>query len=212
VWQDYKYVLVTGTGDEELYDLQADPGETKNLAGTTDTTQYWTQLRDAHGITVSHGWRMSIDVKSDATVSVKLPAPATAADVLDPETITRKPANQVWGEKPRTTTSEVGTVSLSEDRKTIQISAGSKGKGTVYVLFDQATSFDGTTMHAGEQQAAPDKKGKMTVAGHQLHIRPGIVLVPPQGEASRIAACSNGEGSQGEVEMLEALGYVGGDE
>jgi arylsulfatase A-like enzyme len=212
VWQDHKYVLHTGSGREELYDLKSDPAEKNNLAGSTDTAPYWQALGKSHSVPVGHGWRIKVDIPTGTEVTLQLPADAVLANVLDPEKIVAHPANQVWGEKPKKLPEEVASVTLSDDKRTVTLVGGSKGSGVVVVLFDQAVTPDGVavTVEGATDTLAGGKK--VTVGRASLTADAGIVIDTPPDEAARMVQCESGEDVKGsDMEMLKALGYVGED-
>ncbi|MEZ4236490.1 MAG: sulfatase-like hydrolase/transferase [Myxococcota bacterium] len=141
VVRDHKYILHTASGEEELYDLAADPGEHKNLAPTVDLEPYRAALAEAHGMAVGRGWRVDLQLSDEAaagTWRIALPAPAREAGVIDPEATIEDPANQAWGEKPRKTPEDIGVVTLSDDGRTVAFTPGPKPSGGIlYVLFDE---------------------------------------------------------------------------
>lgn len=139
VWNGRKYLLHTGTGREELYDLAPDPRETSDLSAAVDLGPYREQLSVAHGIPVGPGWRIDLDLDpADGPVTIELPAPAIQADVLDPESVVEHRANIEWGELPRRLPMEVGRVEPSADRRTLVFTPGPLPDGILYVLFESA--------------------------------------------------------------------------
>jgi arylsulfatase A-like enzyme len=212
VWHGKKYVLFTGSGKEELYDLQADPGEQHDLSGQVDTAPWWRKMAEVHHVTAGHGWRLHVDVPPGQTLTVRLPADATGADVLDPESVTHRPVNQEWGEVPPVRPADVGTVTL-KDPRTLEFVAGSKGEGIVWVLFDQDTPPGGEASLGGEPVRL--RAGKVKVGSAELGVRPGIVVVPRESEASRMMSCLAGVrddagGQSDEKRLLQTLGYMHG--
>ncbi len=217
-YKGHKYILTTGTGKEELYDLTTDPGEQNNIAATTDTREWWQAMGRTHRVPTGQGWRILTDMPRGESFTLTLPAPAVAAGVIDPENIVKHPKNQVWGEKPPVTPDDVATVHLSEDGTTITVTGGKKGQGTLYVLFGenmpsmdalQITLPDGST-----KDAKVGGKGgwRIDASGIDLDARPGVLVIPPMGEAERIKACKAGESvdeDESELELLKSLGYVG---
>ena len=69
-----KYILHTMSGEEELYDLTADPAEQTNRTDTeTGALREWRdKLAAATGATVSEGWRISMSAKTPAFRLVSL--------------------------------------------------------------------------------------------------------------------------------------------
>jgi arylsulfatase A-like enzyme len=212
VWQDHKYVLTTGTGEEELYDLKADPAEQRNLAGSVDTEPYWRQLAQSHRADVGHGWRIDIDLPAGSELLLTLPAEALSAGVIDPEHITRTPVNQEWGEVPKLRPADVGEVTLSDDKRTVRVLAGPRGKGRLYVRFDQPAPTTELTATLGGVAGTGNEQGRISWQVGSVAPQPGIVIVPPVDEATRMKACATGSGTEEEIEQLRALGYIGGDD
>ncbi|MEZ4235919.1 MAG: sulfatase [Myxococcota bacterium] len=116
VWNGHKYVLHTGTGREELYDLTADPGEQHDLSEVRDLEPYRKRLQEAHGVPVGPGWRIRLKLApGDGPLTVELPAKAVSVDVLDPESVIEHRANVEWGELPKRIPPEIGTVATAAD-------------------------------------------------------------------------------------------------
>jgi hypothetical protein len=208
VWDDHKYVLITGSGEEELYDLKADPGEQHNLVGKVDTTPYWQKMGEAHKLTIGLGWRIDITLPPGTEWTVQLPAAAKAADVLDPELISKHPANQEFGEKPRKTPDEVATVTLAPDGLSLTVKAGRNGDGILWVLFDGAQEPSGATVTLGKESASPTG-GSVRLGGGTLHFKPGVVFVPPPSETDRMKSCESATAMSPEMlRMLRDLGYI----
>ncbi len=210
MWKHHKYVVHTGTGEQELYDLAADPGETRNLADTVDTSPWWKQVAATHRIQVGQGWRIPMDLADCDEVVLQLPVPAKAAGILDPESITHTPVNQEWGEVPRLFANEVGEAHLSEDGRTVTIVGGPRAHGTVYVLFgDESVSYEGTQVLVNGEAVAIERAGALRVGTSTLTLQPGVVVIPPASEVERMAQCLEmGQGSTAELAELAALGYI----
>lgn len=207
VWKNQKYILWTGTGAEELYDLSTDPGELKDLAATTDTRPFWEKLAIAHHIGVGPGWRVEVDLAAGATFDVKLPAKADSAFVLDPELMTRNPVNQEWGEVPPLLAPDIATVTLSDDGLTVHVVGGPKGKGTLIVRFDAAQVADGVEV-VGAKDTKKVAGSTVVVDNSTFTFKPGIVVVPPDSEFDRMQQCVTRAGSLSERALLEKLGYM----
>ncbi|HMV69790.1 MAG TPA: sulfatase-like hydrolase/transferase, partial [Myxococcota bacterium] len=210
VWDDHKYILTTGTGAEELYDLADDRAEKVNLASTTDTAPWLDRLLKAHHFDGGAGWRVQLRVAKHGKVTVALPAKARLAGVLDPELISKHPANQEWGETPKKLPDDVAQdVHLSDDGMTLTFTPGKQGTGTIYVVFDAATPAAGVTVRQGDQTGTTDDQGEVTLGETSLTINPGNIVLPGPSEWERMQACMTGSGVGTEVMTeLEALGYV----
>jgi len=195
VWRQHKYILHTGSGEEELYDIQADPGEQDNLAATTDTTPYQQALGDAHGVPVRPGLRLFVDFAADqGPVTVTFPGPVAGADVLDPEASLTHRANLEWGESPKKVASEVGQVVLAADKGSLVFTPGEDPEGVIWVQTQDAIDPEQVTLEPADAQ---------------VRVEAGPVLVPPPGEMTRMRAL-RGDSSVDEAEMdrLRELGYI----
>lgn len=226
VWNDRKYILTTGTGREELYDLKADPGETADLVGQVDTAPWVEKLGASHGVDVGPGWRVQIDLPPGTPFKIGLPQPARGAGVLDPEYVAKHRVNKVWGEVPPKLPDDVArAVQLTDDGRAVAGVAGPKGNGIVWVRFDAPADPAGITIQVGEDAATVEAAdAPVTVGKARFTVQPGIVLVPPPDEADRMLACTaerlgDADGEDAEVEevsaddeaMLRSLGYIGDD-
>ena len=98
VLQQHKYILHTGSGEEEFYDLASDPGEQQNLIDDAPDLAAWrVALGEAHKAQVGLGWRVtgSLTMKSGEVVTMHLPRAATHAGIIDPEHTIPNPKNRV---------------------------------------------------------------------------------------------------------------------
>jgi arylsulfatase A-like enzyme len=217
VHRGHKYMLHTGTGNEELYDLAADPNETKNLAEGTDTGPWVTQLVKAHGeLNAGHGWRVQLMLdKGTGTVEIDLPAKALGAGILDPEAVIEHRANLEWGEIAKRLPEQVGMASLSEDGTRVTIAPGPQPEGIVWVRFagpvdptEAKVRLDGKPLML-ETVATP--AGARASAGSNLiTLTAGQVVVPPPTEHARMMKLAEiGDVAVSEQQMLEELGYIG---
>jgi arylsulfatase A-like enzyme len=223
VHEGYKYILHTGSGQEELYNLTEDFGETENLAQQLDTAPYVKALGEAFGITAGPGWRMKVDLRGSDPIHVKLPKPALGANVIDPEAMSPHRANQSWGEPPKRVPAQVGTVVLDEDRMGFQFTPGKDGTGTLWIHFDEPVDAAPTIERGGEVigpacaktgddgRCANAADYKWAAAPHSIVINPGNIVVPPVGEAARIKALQGDTDNiaSEDLALLTALGYVG---
>ena len=220
IFNSKKYILHTGSGWEELYHLDADPKEKNNLARSkTVNLQPWRDaLSKAHDIPVRPGFRIRLNVPpTSSPVTVTLPAAALGADVLDPEATLAKRANLEWGEPPKRTAAEVGTVVLSEDKRKLVFTPGSKPSGVIWVQFEQTQSAAGVQLIRDDQPLEMEDGKNETRRWRQskLHITvdPGTVLVPPPGEAALMAALAARTGEdltadEDALRLLKDLGYI----
>ncbi|MGC6513368.1 MAG: sulfatase [Myxococcota bacterium] len=214
IWNDHKYIITTRTGAEELYNLANDPGETNNIAARADTATYATKLGEAHQIDIGPGWRIPV-VLSGAPLTLHLPAPATSAGIIDPETIANRRVNQAWGEVPPTTAEDVGSVTLEDDKQTLRITPGPKGRGMLYVRFDELPTGEVRLSRGDDARSTTVSSETATVSlgKSELTIKPGTVLVPPPDEAARMRSCRSGidDVDADSQQMLIDLGYLEGD-
>ena len=221
VLRDHKYVLHTASGEEELYDLSRDPGEQANLvaSGTTDLVPFRAALAQAHEMRVGPGWRVTVKLmsKDRRPFAFRLPAPAVAAGVIDPEAAVATPANQAWGEEPNRTEADVGSVTLSDDKQilTFTPAPASSGRvdGLLYVLFEAAQGTDSLTLRRADAPLEPTTPGSWSMGTDRLRVSAGTVLVPPRSEADRIRTLRGATEDAGENRaLLEVLGYVEEDD
>jgi arylsulfatase A-like enzyme len=218
VWNDHKYVLHTGTGREELYDLVNDPREQEDLSTLRDLAPYRVRVNEAHGVPVGPGWRVRLTLEPGAPpLTLELPAPALAADVLDPESVVEHRANVEWGELPRRLPDDIGAVTLSSDNRTVTFTPGPDPDGILYVLFEAPVEPDGAALRLGDEALALEdaKRGRLWRAGERsVLLEPGILVVPPESEAARMGIGPQAAGPADDMQMLQQLGYVAeeGDE
>ena len=224
VVEGHKYVIFTGSGEEEVYDLVADPAEAKNLAAITpeaDLARYRTALSSVHrGLVVAPGVKIEVAVAGPEPLEITFADPVVGADVLDPEAVTKRPANQEWGEVPKRTPAQVGAVTITEDRRTIRFVPGPDPRGVLWVTFAALPTTAPTASRAGRPLAlTPTAPGRAPrwiwlVGRERLAVTIGPVVLPPADEAILMAARAAGEGaaSEQDIDLLQSLGYLHGDE
>jgi hypothetical protein len=219
VWQGHKYVLHTGTGREELYDLNADPKERADLASSTDLVPYRAKLAEVHHMEVGPGWRLDFKLRGDAgrhTYVVTLPAPALRAEVIDPEALVSNPANQAWGEVPDRVVADVGALTMSDDHRTLTFVPGPRPEdGLVEVAFAGEVDPSGVKLAIDGAPAVlvtQDGRTQWRTGTSSFAFLPGTVVFPPPSEATRIRELVGhtfgGAGSADQRQMLIDLGYV----
>jgi hypothetical protein len=213
IHDNYKYILHTGSGEEELYNLDEDFGETENLAEQLDTSPYVEALAKAFGIPAGPGWRIKVNLKGSAPIHVKLPQAALGADVLDPEALSPHRANQSWGEPPRRLPADVGDVELDADKMGFTFAPGAVGSGTIWVHFNSPSTEAPIIEREGQELSFTPTATHFKWSGqsHNITITPGNIVVPPVGEAARIKALQGDTSSISgdDLALLSALGYVG---
>lgn len=212
----HKYIVHTRDGREELYDLDADPGELNDLSAERDTSRYHEALATAHRMRVGHGWRLFVSARRDsAPVEFVLPREPLHAGLIDPERTVQNPANQSWGEPPTRRPEEIGPTRLDGTRLVWQPGTDPHD-GLLVVLWGEPLEPDALQLVRDGRLLGLRKLEDGTLL-HQdpdltVRVVPGTVVVPPMGEADRIAALRQGTLEVGEDQMalLEALGYIGG--
>ena len=207
VYQKYKYILHSSGGNQELYDLEADPGETTNLAKDADDTSLGLMQRalaDASGWPTRPGYR--IRVPSDATrTTFTFGAPIFDAEVMDPELKAMISANVEWGEKPEQVPQDIGAVMLSADRLSFVFEPGPQPRGgTIMVLCEAAPCPIGRLNMGGKTGSVG---GVERSGGAGYAVEPGTVMIPRDrsDDPDRSAEASVDDR---EREQLETLGYL----
>jgi arylsulfatase A-like enzyme len=129
------YVLHTGSGQEERYDLTRDPRATRDLAQrTADDVRAAARvaLAAAHGGRAPLAWRIPLGGSRDP-VLVRFDGPVESVGVLDPEALRPVRANLEYGEAPPRTAEDVARVTLDAARTTLRIVPGRAPDGGVVV-------------------------------------------------------------------------------
>lgn len=213
----HKYIVHTKTGREELYDLDADPGEQRDLSSERDTSVYHAALATAHRMRVGHGWRLFVDaVPNSEPVEFVLPREPVHAGLIDPERTVENPANQEWGEPPTRRPEEIGVTRLEGSRFVWQPGTAPRG-GLLVVLWGEVVDPGSLRIVRGGETLVltPQADGSLLhrEGGLAVRVVPGTVVVPPMDEAARIAMLRRGGGEVDDEQMalLESLGYVGGE-
>lgn len=211
VWDEHKYMLHTKDGFEELFDLKSDPGETTNLAASSDLAVYRQKLAEVHRIDVGPGFRVVVNLPpAGPELVLTLPARALLAGVLDPEAIVEHRANIEWGEQPKKLPFEVGAATLSADGTTLTFAPGSSPDGILYVLYEKAVDPRGVKATLGGTPIAfhDDPSGPTwSDAAFSVVIAPGTVVVPPATEAARMGLGLRAAAKTSDIALLCALGY-----
>jgi arylsulfatase A-like enzyme len=223
IFDGHKYILHTDSGQEELYDLTADPGEHVDLTRTgQQTTPYWKAMALAHEMPVGPGWRLRVDARAHSKpFTIELPEAPLAVVLIDPERTVTAPSNQSWGEPPTRTCDEIGVVAWEKGSTSFTWTPGTQPRdGLIMVLWDHVVSPEGGVALSREGEDSPLEMAKLGPdwlwrgGGASIRIDPGVVFVPRPGEAQviRERLGSAGEADASSLEMLEALGYLGDDE
>ncbi len=205
----WKYILHTGSGDEELYDLAADPREANDLAATAPAERLdalRAAMAEASGWAVRPGWRLRFEGPR-RPVELRFAAPIADAGIVDPEAERSTRSNLEWGERPLVTLDEVGAVRLSEDRTSVRFVPGPRASGRrVWVSCDGPCPAG--TVRVGDAEA-PLAAGLVSVAQVQLETALGTLLDVPTTDELVGEALSAPASAQ--MQALEALGYVAPD-
>jgi len=213
--QDHTYVLWTGSGREELFHRPTDPYEHDNLIDSADPellTRLRALLAQVHGAQVGPGWRIPVTLGPQPLV-LELPSPARDAGILDPERAREHRANQAWGERPPVTPDDVGTVALSDDRRTLTVTPGPHARGIVWVRFEAPTRASGAA-RTGQATVELQPEIPLVLPGAPaLRVLPGTLILPPPDEAARMRALSGDldQVDATESAILQHLGYLRDD-
>ncbi len=218
VFEDWKYILQTQSGVEELYDLTKDPKELTNLAGPNSDAPPGRLDAMRHALTVATGWplvpvwRVSLHgALGTFRVDFALNGGAgvAAAGVIDPEAGEVTRANLEWGEKPKLLPEDVGDLRAD-------------GIGWIFrpmraagqsLWFECPGPCPDGTITASNEATAELTEGEIDVGGMKLDASRGWMLRPTETEAQALAAipATGGAGSSEEMEQLKLLGYVAPD-
>jgi arylsulfatase A-like enzyme len=217
IWQDHKYILHTGTGREELYNLASDPMERDDIAAKRDTSGYLEQLVLAHELEPSSaGPGMRIRLAGNDTLTsleVTLASTCQQAGVFDPELLVERRANLEWGESARRVVADVGSVVQEADGTAVRFTPGPQPQGTIWLRCEDAPSLEAVSVRVNGELIESKPKGRglrfASEAGN-VDLLPGPLLVPPPGEFIRMQEQQQQNGpDQGDIALLESLGYVG---
>jgi arylsulfatase A-like enzyme len=215
----HKYVVFTGDGREELYDLRADPGEQNNLVPVTpDRDRFRAALAAVHDMPVGPGWRVQLHaLPNGEPITLVLPVPCESAALLDPQALVRRPVNQEWGEVPDKTVPDIGQITISDDRREVRFTPGPKPDGILAIVYPNPPPLEGTVRWGDSERAlaaVSDQRATWSEGGVRLTFTAGTILIPPPDEAERMAEVARRHGAPqaDEVELLKSLGDLGEDE
>jgi hypothetical protein len=144
VYRGWKYILYTLSGQEELYNLKADPKEQQDRASGARTGSdaeaalvlplLRQALEKASGWPVRPALRVTINDRGPFPFELVFESPILEAGVIDPEAGRSTRANLEWGEKPEFRVEDVAELQLSEDKKTVLVTPKSQAtRHTLYV-------------------------------------------------------------------------------
>lgn len=210
VVKGFKYIVMTGSGAEELYDLTSDPLEQNDLAASRDLGPWRKALVEAHpGLRAGMGFRLEIQGQVP-DFALDFGAPVTSG-VLDPGYTSMNRPNLAWGQAPGPGPETVGRVAVEGTRMTFESASRS---GQLWVLGAEA-SLPTAIEVDGETTALAKGEHGLTyraTTGGSVTIRPSMVLVPPPDEADRMRKIGDGVDSASDDETcrLCELGYIEG--
>ena len=217
VLNGHKYIFETATGREELYDLRTDPAEATDLARKTGL-EAWRQAASAvHDAKLARGWRVDLALASKpprAPVTIRLPEPALAALIVDPEAETRSPANQVWGQPPKRTTDDIGQLEVADDKRSVTFTpaSGTIVRGQLAIVFGRDHDPALAVLESkGKPLTVITSRDRAAYRSNRdsIVIEASTVIAPPPSEADRIRALEGEAREMGENrDMLKELGYV----
>jgi len=201
IHHDWKYIVHTATGDEELYDLTNDPNEERNRSADTPTEDMQGALSQATGWPVLSGWRLKFS-KLPHPTTIKLGRPVGRAFVLDPEVARSRRANLEWGEIPPISPQDVATVTVSEDRKEVTISPGISPSGIVFIEGLTAQDTARATCKLGGSRVRP--KATSSLCSRRTQLTVGPLLLQQEDESDSLRSAPEAQ----TVEALRSLGYL----
>lgn len=191
----YKCTLRTSDGEMEIFDLSADPGETRDLSGDAELASRCVQrIGEAAGFPSGDGLR--VRVRRPAAFTLVFEAPVQAV-VMDPEAAEKRRANIEWGDLPSLWPEDVGAVQVSEDGLRVSFEPGSYGKGTLLVLSDAEPAAI-----EGDGGAVVIEKGPVLIIQDSVRDRLG------QDARHDLGAAHNADA----IDALQRLGYLEGDD
>jgi arylsulfatase A-like enzyme len=202
-----KYILHTTSGEEELYDLGSDPGETHNLAASdvAELAAWRERLARATGWPVELGLRIELKTGQSGETTLHFPKPFREVGIIDPEAGIKNRANLEWGDEPRIRPEEVAKLAPGDDRLSVRIEANQGQPGTLYVLFDGDLPESTDVEIAGQTSAMAADGGTFHSGGRYMKSEVGPVIVPRETFGSALETVRADDGA---MAALKALGYV----
>jgi arylsulfatase A-like enzyme len=198
----WKYILHTGTGQEEVYDLQIDRGETTDRVADVGPERLDTLRRamaEASGWPVRPGWRLRVEGPR-RPVELRFDAPIAEAGIIDPEAERSARANLEWGELPAVTVAEVGRIVVSPDKRSVSFVPGPRASGhRLYVSCEGPCPAGTVTVGS---TTSPLLEGELALGELRLEAKPGTLLHVPTAD-EQLAAPENAQ-----MQALQALGYI----
>jgi len=182
-----KYILTTGTGDVTwTREGVTQQGPDSDLEGA---------LSQATGWPILQGWRLRFSELSGPIV-LHSGRDFGVVEVIDPEDLRSGRANLEWGETPERHRDDVATLSVSKDRKRLEIKPGSSPHGVVFVQGHPESMLTACGVEVSTGEA-------ITLCGQTLSLVRGAYLREGLGEPILSPAPDSSR-----TEALKALGYL----
>jgi arylsulfatase A-like enzyme len=206
VADDQMYILHTWSGEEELFDLIADPLQQNDLAPTASRATLdarLARLADATGWPTGPGLRIEVGA---ATPSFTMTfAEPVRAQIIDPEADSRRRANVEWGQRPKQLPTDVGVVEISPDGLTLTFKPGPYGRGIIGVVTGSWQNLG--VLNLAEPTPIPIEGGTLKVGMGTVTATPGAVILVQDSELQRLMSAMELGGSD-QIEALKELGYI----
>ena len=203
IFKQHKYILHRASGEEEFFDLLADPHEQHNLASErSDISEWYTALQSATGYPTGPGWHVHFTLK--APITLKFENPIEAIEIIDPEADRPRRANQEWGERPPLRPADVATVLLSADKQTVQVTPQISGNGTLAILGDPGAIRVVGPANPGLQTTLQSGVEWKPTKNIRLLGTPRVVIIAGETENMLPTVTANSE----ESAALKSLGYL----
>jgi len=200
IFRDQKYIIETGTGDQQWFDLTNDPDEMQNKATAHPPAEMVDALAQAHNWPVLYGWRLGFSSLRNTT-TLRFNKPIGEALVIEPEALRKRRANLEWGEVPPITKADVASLTVSEDQKELTIVPGSSGTGVLFI--EGLDEQDAATAHCSLGESKVSAGGTSSICSRKATVRVGPYLA--QGEGGDVQRQAPEAAT---LEALQALGYI----
>ncbi len=197
---NWRYDLVTETGEEFAWNLHTDPLQNGPTPADAPFPALRQALASATGWPVQAGWRVHFsDLRQSFTLT--FPTPVEDCFVIDPEATRTVRANLEWGEVPPLRPDDIAQVTLSDDRRSVTVQPGRAPSGTIAIVGPEATTEATTTAGTRSYAVTP---GQRMLGGVAVNILAGAVLRQSATEAGALAEA----GDPRLIEALQEMGYI----
>ena len=200
IFRDQKYIIETGSGEQQWYDLATDPGELTNKATQDPPSEMVDALSRAHGWPVLYGWRIKFRSLKKET-KLRFTQPIGEALVIEPEALRKRRANLEWGERAPVSKPDVATLIPSDDRTELTIQPGSAGTGVLFIEGLTREDVVSAECSLGESTIAVDKRSKLCDRRADVHVGPYLA----QSEAKGVLRDTPEAAT---IKALQSLGYL----